>query len=76
MSVTLDFSFLFWSDPLKLHRLRADLLVELRFQLLQLTVLVLNLLLQIIELSLDWANEGVDSLERGHGVIIFVVVGI
>ena len=63
VGMTLNFGFLFWSDSLKLHRLRADRLVELRFQLLQLAVLVLNLLLQIIELSLDRANEGVDSLK-------------
>ena len=61
--MTLNFSFLFWSDPFKFQCLRADRLIKVTLQFLQLTILVLNLLLQIIELSFDRANEGVDSLE-------------
>ena len=60
MLVPFNLSFLLWPDALQLNSFGADPFVEVRLELLQLSILRLDLALEVFELLFNWADKCID----------------
>lgn len=58
--VPFNLSFLLWPDALQLNGFGANPFVEVSLELLQLPILRLDLALEVVELSFDWADKCID----------------